>query len=69
MLPQQFTKDGLPSLKPYLDVLLDNDYAKQVKVKWGKGYRNVIVINGKKYQYKGGLEITKKSEKCFSIII
>lgn len=63
MLQQEFTKDGLPSMRPYLKYLLDRGYADQVKVKWGKGYRNVIIIGGKKYLYKGGDEFNKNLKK------
>ncbi len=66
MLPQQFTKDGLPSLKPYLDVLLKNGYVEEKEVKWGKGYRNVIINNenSKKYQYKkASIEINNNLKK------
>ena len=63
MLQQEFTKYGLPSLKPYLKYLLDNGAAEQVNVKWGKGHRNVIIIGGKKYQYKGGDEFNKNLKK------
>ena len=52
-----------PSLKPYLNYLLDNGAAEQVNVKWGKGHRNVIIIGGKKYQYKGGDEFNKNLKK------
>ena len=63
MLQQEFTKDGLPSLKPYLKYLLDRGHAEQVNVKWGKGHRNVIIIGGKKYLYKGGDEFNKNLKK------
>ena len=63
MLQQEFTKDGLPSMRPYLNYLLDNGATEQVNVKWGKGYRNVIVIGGKKYLYKGGDEFNKNLKK------
>ena len=39
--------------KNLIKYLLDNVAAEQVNVKWGKGRRNVIIIGGKKYQYKG----------------
>jgi hypothetical protein len=59
MIQQQFRADGMPSMKPYLDYLLERGAVEQVKVKWGKSYRNVIIIGGKIYQYKGGDEINK----------
>jgi len=63
MLQQEFTKDGLPSMRPYLKYLLDRGYAEQVNVKWGKGHRNVIIIGGKKYLYKGGNEFNNNLKK------
>ncbi len=50
----------LEQVKDKLDELLENGLAKHVNVKWGKGHRNVIIIGGKKYQYKGGLKFNKK---------
>ena len=58
MIHQEYTKYGAPSMRPYLQYLLDNETAKHVKVKWGKSERWVILIGGKKYQYKGGHDIT-----------
>ncbi len=63
MPQQEFTKDGLPSMRPYLKYLLDRGYADQVNVKWGKGNRDVIIIGGKKYPYKGGDEFNKNLKK------
>ena len=59
MRQQEFTKDGLPSLEPYLNYLLNNGAAEQVNVKWGKGHRNVTIIGGKKYQYKGVMSVIR----------
>ena len=59
LLQQEFTKDGAISMRPYLQYLLDNGAAEHLKVKWGKGERYVILIGGKKYQYKGGHNINK----------
>ena len=55
--------DGTLSLAHYLDYLLDHGVAPHVKVKWGKSYRWVIKIGGKKYQYKGGDEFNKNLKK------
>ena len=44
MIQQEFRADGLPSLRPYLQYLLDNGLAEHVKVKWGKSERWVIKI-------------------------
>ncbi len=51
---------SIQEVKDNLDDLLANGVAKHVKVKWGKGHRYVIIIGGKRYQYKGGLKFNKK---------
>ena len=56
-------EDGTLSLKPYLDYLLDNQAAEHAKVKWGKAYRWVVNIGGKRYPYKGGYDINKNLQK------
>ena len=53
-LPQELDDSGNPSLLSRLNYLLENGAAEHVKVKWGKSERYVIMIKGKKYQYKGG---------------
>ena len=58
-LPQEFDDSGIPSLRPYLNSLLENGLAEHVKVKWGKSERYVIIIEGKTYQYSGGHNINK----------
>ena len=63
MIKQEFRADGLPSLRPYLQYLLDNGAAEHVKVKWGNSYRWVIKIGGKKYPYKGGDEFNNSLKK------
>jgi hypothetical protein len=35
-----------------IQYMLDNKYATKENVKWGTGYRNIVVFNGKKHQYK-----------------
>ena len=70
MLKQEFKADGLPSMKPYLDYLLDNGAAKHVDVRWGKGHRWAIIIGGNNYQYKGGHNINKSlTNKIVSLYI
>ena len=32
--------------------MLDNKHATHANVKWGAGYRNIVIFQGKKYQYK-----------------
>ena len=63
MIQQEFRADGLPSSRPYLQYILDHGAAEHVKVKWGKSYRWVIKIGGKKYSYKGGHEIKKNLKR------
>ena len=63
MIKQEFDASGLPSLRPYLNYLLDNGVAEHVQVKWGRGYRWVIKIGGNTYSYKGGHEINKNLKK------
>ena len=44
-----------------LQYLLDAGEAQYpVEVKWGKGYRNVVIFKGKKYQYKGTGKVNKR---------
>ena len=58
------------SIKSYLNYLLQNDATKQEHVKWGNGYRNVVIIEGNKYQYKGGDTFNKNLEnKIVSLYI
>ena len=38
MLQQEFDASGLPSLKPYLNYLIDRGHAEHIKVKRGKGH-------------------------------
>ena len=56
-IKQEFDSSGIPSMKPYLDYLLENGAAKHVTVRWGQSYRKVIFIEGNEYQYKGGHDI------------
>ena len=62
-LPQEFDASGFPSLRPYLNYLLENGVAEHVKVKWGRSERYVINIDGKKFKYKGGHDINKNLGK------
>ena len=32
--------------------MLDNKHATKANLKWGTGYRNVVIFHGGKYQYK-----------------
>ena len=59
ILSQEFDASGIPALRPYLNSLLETGAAEHVKVKWGKSERYVIIIGGKRYQYKAGRDINK----------
>ena len=49
-----------PTGEEILHYLLEAGEAQYpVKVKWGKGSRNVVIFQGKKYQYKGTGEVNK----------
>ena len=65
-LPQEFDASGIPSLRPYLKSASEN--AEHFKVKWGKSERNVIIIEGKRYQYKGGDDINKNLGKKIIVL-
>ena len=39
--------------------MLDNEHATHVNLKWGAGYRNVVIFQGKKYQYKEVGDVNK----------
>ena len=68
--PQEFDASGSPSLRPYVNSWIENGLVEQVKVKLGKSERDVIMIDGKKYPYKGGHDInTNLGKKLVSIFI
>ncbi len=59
-----------PTIKQALGYLLKNGAAEHATVKWGRSYRDVIIIGGKKYQYKGGHNINKNLQnKIVSLYI
>ena len=58
-LPQEIDASGIPSLRTYLNSVLENGLAEHVKVKWGKSERYITDIGGKKYPYKGGRDVNK----------
>jgi hypothetical protein len=43
-----------PAINDQLNYLLDKGHATDAYVQWGRGKRNVIIIGGKRYQYKTG---------------
>ena len=48
-----------------LDYLISQKVAEHQNIKWGSGVRNVVIIEGKKHQYKEG-NINKSLEKNIS---
>ncbi len=50
-------------LKKKFKFLVDNNYIEKKNVKWGKGHRDVYVINGKNYQYSGKGDINNTLQK------
>ena len=46
-----------------LDYLISQNLAEYKEIKWGSGFRNVVIIEGKKYQYKGGSNINNGLQK------
>ena len=59
MIQQEFTADGLPSMEPYLDYLLDNGATTHDKVKWGNSKRCAIIIGGNSINIRDGHDINK----------
>ena len=53
------------TLNDQLNYLLDKGHAKDDYVQWGRGKRNVIIIGGKKYQYKKGKIFSLSRIKIF----
>ena len=60
-LPQELDASGIPSLRPYLNSSFENWLVEHVK--WGKTERYVIIIDGKRLQYKVGHDINKNLGK------
>jgi hypothetical protein len=49
------TSKGAATPEQVLQQLYDDGRAIDKEIKWGSGKRNVVIIDGKKYQYtKGG---------------
>ena len=46
--------------------MLDNKQATKNNIKWGTGYRNVVIFQGKKYQYKEVGDVNKILMKSIS---
>ena len=53
------TSSGAATPEQVLQSLLDAGEVSQANVKWGKGYRDVIIVKGSKYPYKAGGPINK----------
>ena len=67
ILPQEFDASGIPSLRQYLNSLLEIGSVDHVKVTWGKSERYVIIIESKKFQYKVGHDINTNHRKYCTI--
>ena len=48
-----------PTDREVLQFSLDSGSLSQANIKWGKGYRNVVIFQGKKYQYNGTDNVNK----------
>ncbi len=57
------------TINDQLNYLLDKGHAKDAYVQWGLGKRNVIIIGGKKYQYKKGKYLVYYKIKLFMLYI
>ena len=62
MLQQEFDAWGLPSLRPYLNYLIDNGVAEHKLVKWGKGQRWVVIIGGKTINIRADMVLINPSK-------
>ena len=49
-----------------LDYLISQKVVEHQNIKWGSGVRNVVIIEGKKYQYKKGSIINNRLEKIIN---
>ena len=56
---QEFDASGIPSLRPYSNYLLQHGAAEHVKVKWGKGERYVIIVEGKNIYIKANTTLIR----------
>jgi hypothetical protein len=50
------------------DYLLTSGDAVRTTVKWGKGYRGVVVVGDKNYQYRGGNNMNEIAQKFLHYI-
>ena len=67
-LPQEFDASGIPSLRPYLNTLLENGLDEDVK--WGKSERYVIIIEGRNINIRAGTTVINIMEiKVIAIYI
>ena len=49
-----------------LDYLISQKVVEHQNIKWGSGFRNVVIIDGLKYQYKKGSIINNRLEKIIN---
>ena len=63
ILPQEFDASEIPSLRPCLNSFLENGFAEDVKVTWGKSERYEIIIGVKSSNIRAGAILVKTSER------
>ena len=51
-----------------LDYLISQKVVELQNIKWGSGFRDVVIIDGLKYQYKKGSIINNRLEKIISLL-
>ena len=56
----------MTTYREMLDYLLLNNAVTTQYIPWGKGHRNVIIINSKKYSFNATGDINKKLERTSS---
>ena len=62
MLQQEFDAWGLPSLRPYLKYVIDNEVAEHNLVKWGKGQRWAVSIGIKTTNIREDMSLINPSK-------
>ena len=53
---------GLPSLRPYLNYLIDNGVAEHELIQWGKSQRWVVIIGGKHINMQADMSLINPSK-------
>jgi hypothetical protein len=62
------TSKGVAAPEQVLQQLFDEGRAILSKIKWGRGYRSIVTIDSKKYQYTKGGNINKMIIKNYTFI-